>query len=118
MSLNDDFDTQSTKDILNKRKEKEEAIKYWLKPKFDPTGKIFVAVVVKPEGEASLRPDGDWAAFVGNNLKEVTVRAVKASGKWSDANGTIYSVLVGALTSQVVDVKTSFGLEDLDGGTI
>jgi hypothetical protein len=86
--------------------------------KFDPTRNIFVAVIVKPEGEPSLRPDGDWAAFVGNSEEEVATQAVTAAIKWTEQNGTTCSVLVGALTSQVVDTKTSFGLEDLDGGTI
>lgn len=64
---------------------------------------IYVAVVCKDTTSLrSLRQDGDWACFLGNNRDEVIRKALKAASGWSEKNNYYrnYIVLVGKITGQ------------------
>jgi hypothetical protein len=67
---------------------------------------VYVAVVMTANKVTSDRPEGDWAAFVGENKDDVINRAVKAKTKW-ELPGTYgpYVILVGKLTELAVPVS-------------
>ena len=73
---------------------------------------LFVAVVVRADGYASKREDGDWACFTHTDRDGAIRRALAAVHKWeSKPSGTKYLVWVGTLTQSVTEM---FELKSLD----
>src|SRR5262245_60723795 len=65
---------------------------------------LCVAVVARDDSKPSLRHDGDFSCFVGEEMHEVIERAIYASHKWASDpahNWGPYVVYTGTLTAQV-----------------
>lgn len=62
--------------------------------------KMFVAVVVRVDGQPSLT--GKWSAFTGEDLDSTIAKAKEKMAEWHLAGNGPYEILVGEIVGRVV----------------
>lgn len=64
---------------------------------------MFIAVIMRANGDESLRKRGDWASFVHPKRDSAIRQAIDAKDEWETKYDVEYIIKVGKLTHNVVD---------------